>query len=137
MGERQLMIAVVDDEVGIRKALRRLLLATNIDGTTYDTGEAFLDSLATTSPDCVVLDLQMPGLTGLDVLERLAARKVRFPAVVITAYDEPGARERCLAAGAAAYLRKPLDEHILLDTINEAIEHARLSAATAVSPPPP
>jgi FixJ family two-component response regulator len=132
MGEFRLVIAVVDDEEGVRKALRRLFLATNIDGRTFETGEAFLVSLATVRPDCVVLDLQMPGMTGLDILERLAASDAQLPAVVITAYDEPGSRERCLAAGASAYLRKPLDEHILLDTIEDAIERAHRSSALSV-----
>ena len=132
MGEHRLVIAVVDDEEGVRKALRRLLLATNMDGRTFETGEAFLDSLATVTPDCVVLDLQMPGLTGLDVLERLAASGAQLPTVVITAYDEPGSRERCLASGALAYLRKPLDEHILLDTIEDVIERAQRSSAMSM-----
>ena len=69
----------------------------------------------------MVLDLHMPGMSGLQVLRELQAARRALPTVVITAYDEPETREQCLAAGATAYLRKPLEEHELLDTITAAL----------------
>jgi CheY-like chemotaxis protein len=62
----------------------------------------------------------MPGMTGLHVLQRLKQSGIQLPAIVITAYDEPETRSHCLAAGAAAYLRKPLEDHLLLDAVASA-----------------
>jgi FixJ family two-component response regulator len=68
-----------------------------------------------------VLDLQMPGLTGLEVQRALAGARVRFPTIIITAHDEPETRARCLAAGVVAYLCKPLHDELLLDAITTAV----------------
>lgn len=118
---RQPMIAVVDDEESIRKSLRRLFSAAQLDVAVYASGQEFLDSLTGSQPDCLVLDLQMPGLTGLEVQRVLAGARVRFPTIIITAHDEPETRARCLSAGAAAYLCKPLHDELLLDAIAGAV----------------
>ena len=114
-------VAVVDDEEHVRKALERLLRSAGFTVETYPSGAAFLDSLCEYLPDCVVLDLHMPVMSGLQVLRALQAARRMLPIVVITAHDAPEAREQCLAAGASAYLRKPLDEHVLLGTISAAV----------------
>jgi FixJ family two-component response regulator len=117
MSTKRMRVAIVDDEVGVRNALKRLLLSSDLDAETFPTGQAFIDSLAVRRPDCVVLDLHMPQLSGLDVLKRIATEGLNVPSVVLTAHDEPGARVQCLAAGAQAYLTKPLDEQTLLAAI--------------------
>jgi FixJ family two-component response regulator len=122
-------VAVVDDEESIRKSLRRLLMAADLDAVVYASGQEFLDALRVRQPDCVILDLQMPGLTGLEVQRALTAAGVRFPTIIITAHDEPESRARCLAAGVAAYLCKPLHDEMLLDAIANAI--GRVGASTA------
>lgn len=114
---RRPLIAVVDDEESIRKSLRRLFLAAQLDAVVFASGQEFLESLRTREPDCLVLDLQMPGLTGLEVQRILTASGARFPTIIITAHDEPETRARCLAAGAAAYLCKPLHDEMLLEAI--------------------
>jgi FixJ family two-component response regulator len=111
-------VAIVDDEEPVRKALKRLLRASGLEADTYASGKEFLEASSTRMPDCVVLDLHMPGMSGLQVLQELRQAKKSLPTVVITAYDEPASREQCLAAGAAAYLRKPLDERLLLNAIS-------------------
>src|SRR5882724_6199107 len=93
------LIAVVDDEESVRKSLRRLLVASQLDAMVYASGQEFLDSLGGRQPDCLVLDLQMPGLTGLEVHRTLAGARVRFPTIIITAHDEPETRARWLSAG--------------------------------------
>ena len=115
------LIAVVDDEESVRKSLRRLLVASELEATVYASGQEFLDSLGARQPDCLVLDLQMPGLTGLEVQRALAGARVRFPTIIITAHDEPETRARCLAAGVVAYLCKPLHDELLLDAITTAV----------------
>ena len=115
-------VAIVDDEEPVRKALKRLLRASGLDADTYASGQDFLQASEARMPDCVVLDLHMPGMSGLQVLEELRSAKKSLPTVVITAYDEPASREQCLAAGAAAYLRKPLDERLLLNAISANVK---------------
>jgi FixJ family two-component response regulator len=120
MDEPAPVVAIVDDEEPIRKALKRLLRAANLEAEAFASGPAFLDSLVTRRPDCVILDLQMPGMTGLHVLQRMKQSGVQIPTIVITAYDEPETRSLCLAAGATAYLRKPLGDRLLLDAVAAA-----------------
>ena len=115
-------IAIVDDEEPVRKALKRLLRASGLEAESYASGKDFLEASTQRRPDCVVLDLHMPGMSGLDVLRELRAARSALPAVMITAYDEPATREQCLAAGAAAYLRKPLDERLLLNAISATVK---------------
>ena len=88
---------------------------------TWTSGGAFLGSLAERIVDCVVLDLHMPGLSGFDVLESLKASGSGVAAVIITGHDAPEAAERALAAGASAYLRKPVDGAELIDAITRAV----------------
>jgi FixJ family two-component response regulator len=118
------LIAIVDDEESVRRSLRRLLVAAQLDATVYASGQEFLDSLGGRQPDCLILDLQMPGLTGLEVQRALSGARVRFPTIIITAHDEPDARARCLSAGAVAYLCKPLHDELLLDAIATAVGSA-------------
>jgi FixJ family two-component response regulator len=114
-------VAVVDDEDSVRRALVRLLRASHLEVEAFASGEEFLDSLHDRQPDCVVLDLQMTGLTGRDVQRELASRHQDFPIIIITAHDEPTMRAQCIADGAAAYLRKPLRGDVLLRSIETAV----------------
>lgn len=114
-------VAIVDDEEPVRKALSRLLRASGLETESYAGGREFLDAAVLRVPDCVLLDLHMPRMSGLQVLRAVQATRRWMPIVVITAHDAPETREQCLAAGATAYLRKPLEEHELLDTITAAL----------------
>ena len=116
------LVAVVDDEASVRKALRRLLAASDLDCALFASGRDFLDSLEGRCPDCVLLDLHMPGLTGLEVQRELSRGGMRVPAIIITGHDEPANRAQCLSAGAVAYVRKPLDDKLVLGLIASAIE---------------
>jgi FixJ family two-component response regulator len=134
MIQQRPLIAVVDDEESVRKSLRRLLVASELDATVYASGQEFLDSLGARQPDCLVLDLQMPGLTGLEVQRALAGARVRFPTIIITAHDEPETRARCLAAGVVAYLCKPLHDELLLDAITTAVGPISVAAQKRSDP---
>ena len=113
------LIAVVDDEEPVRQALKRLLRAAGLEVEGYASGQDFF--AAERRADCVVLDLHMPVMSGLQVLKRIRQMTKRLPVVVITAHDQPETREECIAAGAAAYLRKPLDHRLLLNAISAAL----------------
>jgi FixJ family two-component response regulator len=115
-------IAVVDDETEICKALRRLLRSVGFDVETFTSGQQFLEFVRGRQPDCLVLDLHLPGLTGLDVHRHLAATGMGFPVIVVTGRDEPGLAERILAGGAAAFLLKPVNDVELLEAVSRSIE---------------
>ena len=115
------LIALVDDEESVRRALARMLSASQFEVDVFANGQEFLDSLRTRLPDCVVLDYQMPGLTGRDVQRQLTLGQIRLPIIVVTAHDQPALREQCLADGAVAYLSKPLQRGRLVDLINDAV----------------
>ncbi|MBV9998892.1 MAG: response regulator [Verrucomicrobia bacterium] len=117
------LIAVVDDEAPVGKALTRLLRVAGLDVETFASGAALLDSLQTHTPDCVILDLHMPQMDGFEVQGRLTQAGVRVPVIAITGRDSPQARDRALAGGATAYLAKPVDRQALLDAIAVAIDY--------------
>lgn len=125
MNEARFLIAVVDDEESVRIALRRLLRSASLNVETFSSGLEFLDSLKAHQPDCVILDLHMPQVNGFAVQARLAEKSIRVPTVVITGHDSEETRARALAGGAAAYLRKPVDDQTLLDAINMAVQTER------------
>ena len=114
-------VAVVDDEASVRGALVRLIRASDMEAEPFASGEDLLASLDRRRPDCVVLDLQMPGLSGRDLQKQLIGLPSPIPLIMITAHDEPTIREQCLADGAIAWLRKPLRGEALLQAIRAAI----------------
>ena len=117
MERSSLFIAVVDDEEAVRRALQRLMLSVGFTVKTFGAGADFLASLGTHSPDCVVLDLHMPEMSGFDVQAQLQSSGYDVPVVIITGHDTPGSEERAIRAGAVAYLRKPVDDKLLLEAV--------------------
>jgi FixJ family two-component response regulator len=115
------LIAVVDDEESVRRALARMLSASQFDVDVFASGREFLEALQLRRPDCVVLDYQMPGLNGQDVQRQLTSAQIRLPIIVVTAHDRPALREQCLAEGAVAYLAKPLRRERLVSAIHDAM----------------
>jgi FixJ family two-component response regulator len=116
-------VAIVDDDASLRKALERLLQAHSYVTRTYESARAFIDSLRHDTPVCLVVDLQMPEMTGLDLQLQLLSDGIKIPTIVITAHDEGSARQRCEAAGALAYLLKPVQGATLIAAI-EAVTAA-------------
>ena len=117
------LIAVVDDDDSVRRAIGRLLRAIGMHADPFATGEALLQMVASMPsyrPDCVVMDVRMPGLNGLQVQQRLA--RSMLPIIFITAYEDIAVREQALAAGAVACLRKPFNDELLARTVRVALE---------------
>jgi FixJ family two-component response regulator len=126
MSASPLLVAVVDDEESVRKALRRLCRSAGMEVDTFSSGHEFLTSLTARQPDCLVLDYHMPGLTGLDVQQQLMARGYDVPAIIITAHDQPGLDAKLLGAGVAAYFAKPVNDRELLEAIAKAVSRSNL-----------
>jgi len=125
MSQSKPLIAVVDDDASVCRAMVRLLKSFGMDTQTFASGSeflAFIQIMPSFHPDCVVLDLQMPGLNGLDVQEQLTRDHSPLSVIFITAYDETGTRERALEGGAVAFLRKPFSDEVLITALNEAIQ---------------
>jgi two-component system response regulator FixJ len=112
-----LHIAILDDDPSIRTALGRLLKAAGMATDAYATSDQLFGSIAQKRPDCLLLDLQMQGMNGLDVLKYLNQRNIHIPTIVITGSSQAGCRSDCLNAGAITYLKKPLDADQLIDAI--------------------
>jgi len=121
MSKPSIRVAVVDDDASVRKALARLLSASSFSTTTFPSAQSFLASLQAETPECLLLDLHMPEMTGLDLQRELARTGIKIPTIVITAYNDIALRERCQAAGAADFLLKPLDGTILVSAIHAAL----------------
>ena len=116
------LIAIVDDEESVRRALRRLLVSAGYRAQVFSSGAAFLASVGTVHPNCLILDLHMPELNGFELQARLkASPDASLPIVIITGHDTPEAQKRAIDAGAVAYLRKPIDDQVLLDAVARGV----------------
>ena len=123
MLSKPLHIAIVDDDASVLTALSRLLGTCSYRTATYQSAGAFLESLRHSTPQCLVVDMQMPEVTGLDLLHHLTRHGIRIPTIVITGHDEAGNRARCEAVGTRAYLLKPLQGDVLLSAIDAITAH--------------
>lgn len=115
-------VAVVDDDTSVRNALARVLITADFETETFGSARELLAALKSQTFNCLVVDLQMPEVNGLDLQQHLRDNGIDIPLIVMTAYPEPGIRERCESAGASAFLIKPLSSVTLVHTINTAIE---------------
>jgi FixJ family two-component response regulator len=116
------LVAVVDDDASVRRALTRLLQSAGNRALTYASATEFLDTGLSSAPDCVILDIHLGGMSGLELLSRLRELGVNLPVLIITAHDDAQAREAAARGGCAAYLRKPLDARVLLEEVAAAMK---------------
>jgi FixJ family two-component response regulator len=124
MPEISAWIAIVDDDPAVLKGLARLLRGRAFNAKTYGSAEEFLAALPDGRPDCLILDLQMPNMTGLELQHHLARSGVEIPTIIITAHGDLEARKRCETAGAVAYLLKPVQDTSLFAAIDTARRYA-------------
>lgn len=115
------VIAIVDDDQSVREALTSLVRSMGYAAVAFECAEDLLKSKRRRSVSCVIADVQMPGMTGLELYCRLSASAKPIPTVLITAYPEDGDRERALAAGVIGYLSKPFDENDLLACVRSVL----------------
>jgi FixJ family two-component response regulator len=120
MPRESFTVYVVDDDESIRRALKRLLRSAGYHAVTFNSAEEFMEATYWRGEGCLVLDIRLPGMTGLDLQEKLVSLGAKYPVIFMTAHDNPQWRERANKAGAVAYLRKPFDEESLLDAIHLA-----------------
>ena len=114
-------IAIVDDDDSIRHALRQLLRAADFDALTFATAEEFLRSADRAHVDCLIADINLPGMSGVALVQALAASGSPVPVVLITARDDPATLDLIRRAGPMPHLRKPFSDDDLFDAISRAL----------------
>jgi FixJ family two-component response regulator len=120
------LIHIVDDDSSVAHALQRLLRSWGMQVRTFASGEEFLSALSRSHDvDCSVVDVQMPGLTGLEVQERMNRGGMDVPVIFITAFTEEGIEEEAMRAGAVGFLRKPFTDEALVELIRIAVKRRR------------
>jgi FixJ family two-component response regulator len=121
MMDNRTLVSVVDDDESVRESLPDLLGELGFAARAFDSGETFLASESLDQTKCLVLDIAMPGVSGLDVQQELKARRIQIPIVFITAHKDDIVRQRALEQGAAAYLLKPFSDTALLQALRAAL----------------
>ena len=116
-------IAIVDDDEAVREAMKFLVRTLGYHASTFGSAEEFLTSQFSNT-SCIITDLQMPGLSGLDLQDLLIAEGHRIPIIFITGHPDDNARARAMKAGAVAFLSKPVNQHHLIDHLEKALKVA-------------
>lgn len=115
-------VFVVDDDPAIRESLRWLIESVGLRVQTFATAQEFLDAYNSDMPGCLVLDVRMPGISGLDLQSELSSRHITIPIIIITGHAEVPVAVRALKAGAMDFIEKPFSDQLLLDRVRRAIE---------------
>jgi len=119
--EAKILIYVVDDDASVRKALAMLFRSADMEVKTFEAAEDLLKHKLREENSCLISDMKLKGLSGLELQQQLTKRGIKIPVIFITAFDSKEIRQQAKEAGAAGYLQKPVDDQALLDTIHWAI----------------
>jgi FixJ family two-component response regulator len=116
------LISIVDDDEALRRSLDNLVRSAGLRACGFASAEAFLESNQLSETDCLVLDIRIPGMSGLELQRQLAAASSDVPIIFMTAYESGDQRKQALEAGAVAFLNNPFDEEDLLNAIDTALK---------------
>ena len=119
------VVFVVDDDSSIRESLKDLLASVGLDVRAFASAQEFLRGPRPDAPGCLVLDIRMPGMSGLDLQREMADLDIRTPIIFITAHGDIHMTVRAMKAGAVEYLTKPLDDEVVIRAIREAVERGQ------------
>src|SRR5882724_3035699 len=125
-------IAIVDDDRAMHEAIKTLVDTVELSAEGFSSAEEFLSSQHAQDSKCLILDVRMPGMSGIELQRRLAKDNCRIPIIFITAYYSETVRARAIEAGAVAFLQKPFDEQALFNAIQSALSTYRSSAASVI-----
>jgi FixJ family two-component response regulator len=127
MDEIPPVVFIVDDEPAVCISLKRLLRSVSLEARTYPTAQEFLRSERPDAPGCLVLDVRLPGLSGLDLQQELRAAKIDLPVIFVTGHGDIPMSVRAMKAGAVEFLTKPFREQDLLEAIQRGLELSRIT----------
>jgi FixJ family two-component response regulator len=116
------LIAIVDDDQSVQRALQDLIESEGLPTVCFGSAEEFLESGVQNSAACLIADVRMPGISGIDLQARLKADRCRIPIIFITAHGDARMRIRAMRDGAVEFLTKPFDDAVLLETVHAAAE---------------
>ena len=122
MAEANFTVYVVDDDESVRASLKLLVESSGYPVAAFKSAEDLLHSSFRRSPTCLILDIHLPGMSGLDLQKQLSKSETRIPVIFITGRDRPMMEDEAMRLGGIAYLRKPFEEQCLLDAIQLARE---------------
>ncbi len=122
MPSEKATVHVIDDDEAIRQSLAFLLQAAKLEVKTYSTAMAFLDALPDAASGCVITDVRMPGMSGVDLLRRLKELKIGVPVIVITGHGDVALAVEAMKVGAVDFLEKPFDDDVLLASVQSALK---------------
>src|SRR5215472_3407032 len=121
------LVFVIDDDASVRSSLKFLLSTVGLQAETFDSADSFLHKKRPDVPSCVVLDVRLPGVSGLDFQHELTARNISIPIVFLTGHGDIPMSVRAMKAGAVEFLTKPFREQDLLDAVQTALERDRVN----------
>jgi len=119
------LVAIVDDDESVQSALQDLIESEGLSALCFSSAEQFLNSEARQKADCLIADIRMPGMSGLELQAKLKAERCRIPIIFITAHGDDEMRIVALRDGAAEFLTKPFNDAILLESVHAAIDRWR------------
>ena len=131
LDESKILIYVVDDDASARQALEMLLISANMEVQSFERAEDLLKCMRREDRACLIADIKMKGLDGLELQQKLAESAIKIPVIFLTALDSNETRQQAKQAGAVGYFRKPVDDQALLDTIQWALTSCSSSKAEA------
>jgi len=120
--EKSKLIAIVDDDESVRSALQGMMKEAGLPARTFESAEEFLSSGQQQETACLIADIRMPGMSGLELQAKLNAEDCKIPTIFITAHGDEKMRLQALRAGAVEFLAKPFDGDVLLETVRAAVE---------------
>jgi len=120
-GKTKPIVYIVDDDDSVRRAIKRLIRSAGMEARTYASANEFLESKSEEKNACLITDVKMRGITGLELHQKLIALRSRLPVIYITAFDTEEIRAQAKKAGGVGYFRKPVDDQALLDSIQWAL----------------
>jgi len=121
MQEKKAIVYIVDDDDSVRGAIKRLIRSAGLEAQTFASGDDFLKSKFRDQNACIVADVRMPGMSGLELHKKLFGRGFNLPVIFITGFDDTETRSQARKSGAFGYFRKPVDDQALLDAIELAL----------------
>jgi two-component system, LuxR family, response regulator FixJ len=123
------IVHVIDDDEAVRQSLEFLLRAAGVTARTYDSAEVFLEALPTIEAGCVITDVRMPGVSGIELLRRLGEMQVKLPVIVITGHGDVPLAVEAMKNGAVDFLEKPYEDELLLGSVRSALDRSKQNAA--------
>jgi FixJ family two-component response regulator len=116
------MISIIEDDLSVREAMEELLKSARLTYQSFDSSEQFLSGFKPCQADIIILDLNLPGMNGCDLLKKLNPDGIKIQVIVTTAFDDPGSRKLCKQYGVKAFMRKPVDGEGLIDLIKYTMQ---------------